>query len=102
MEDKGAKSMIRSRLFVVAAIAAVFFLSIAVPTERALAQTTTVEVQEDASGVWSGRRSYMGFSTEISFDIKQTGEKIQGVGAGLVRTHTKSSFAGRNDRGARA
>lgn len=71
--------MISSRRSWVAGITAICIVSIAAPAERAFAQASNVQPDGDVSGLWTGSRSYFSFSSEFSFEIRQTGDKIAGV-----------------------
>lgn len=49
------------------------------PTQHAFAQAPNAPLADNVTGVWKGSRSFMTFSTEVSFDLKQSGDKIVGT-----------------------
>jgi hypothetical protein len=71
--------MFRFRLLLAACAIAFFVFPMAILTEQTFAQTPNAPVANGVTGLWKGSRSFMTFSTEVAFDLQQSGDKISGT-----------------------
>ena len=71
--------MLRVRYHLVTCLVSLFFSPIGWMVSDSFAQTPQASQTVNVSGVWKGSRHYMGFSTEVTFELKQTNEKITGT-----------------------
>ena len=71
--------MIGIRSCVAVCLTVAFIAPVEWMATRSLAQTSEVTRTVNVSGVWKGSRHYMGFSTEVTFDLKQADAKITGT-----------------------
>lgn len=75
----------RPRLLCAAVIVGVCFFSVVTPTQHAFAQAPDVPPADKVTGMWKGSRSHTlaasmeVISTEVSFDLQQSGDQIVGT-----------------------
>ena len=73
------------RPFRAAAIAGVCFFSVVASTQHTFAQAPNVRPADNVTGIWKGSRSHTlaasleVISTEVSFDLQQSGDQIVGT-----------------------
>lgn len=77
--------MMKFRPFRAAAIVGICFFSVVTSPQHAFAQAPNVPLADNVTGVWKGTRSHTlaasleVISTEVSFDLQQSGDKIVGT-----------------------
>ena len=71
--------MIGPRSFLAACLLVAFISPVEWLATTSFAQTPQTSQAVSVSGVWKGSRHFMGFSTEVTFEIVQNGETITGT-----------------------